>query len=955
MSTSTWLTDQQLEELLDRYFASAYQEDDWPKRLKELVEDAKSQVFNLDAVDALPDEDLVERLVSIYRNIVQVPLYYKAIANHPSQVREALRYLLQSDDDIVAKTNALRQRDGPHYRKGLGKSFWSFFLMALDPSKNPYWNNKTEDALDALGMARWSSSDSPGEVYLSVAEAETALANLHPQADLYSTDHFMHFVTVLEGHEMLQEWRGEGKKPVRRPKDWTDRIEEWRSERIPPQRISARREAEGEARELLESNLGDFDEDLLRRFFELANSDYYGGQVRRNRFSPAFVGAYANRIVEQLDLFNEWSARLWQASDEELKRLLDLFWQERPIVFAGTSLPTLILYLRNPDRYNVWLGVMVDGVNRLDGPIPSSTDADAYFRYNEAVNELRQLYDWQPQETDVILWEAARHSEAPEQGTQAAAGAFQGFRRDTFTFLEELEQNNSAEWFDANRDRYKSVLREPLRNLFKDVGPSLLRLDPNLETEAKYGKVMANIRKRWSDDAGEYYPYLWGAFYQADQTKQTHAQLFVIVGSSYLSVGIGAGKGAEDAVDTFRENIQTHPRLFYQLLEPLLDQGLMVTTYEAHGIEEHQVVDMSSPDDVPRLADLNWVDVERHYSPEDDILYRPEFAEEVTQLFKALYPLYLFFVSDDIESAVAPFWQDEISELPEPDEKYTLEDLQTDTFLDVDFLDRVETLLLDKGQIVFYGPPGTGKTFVAKKFARYFVDQVAGHVRVVQFHPSYAYEEFVEGIRPHSEKGQLTYPIEPGLFRRLCDEARVDPDSRYVLIIDEINRGSLPRIFGELLYLLEYRDETEPVILPYSKKRFTIPKNVYMIGTMNTADRSIALVDHALRRRFHFIPFKPDPEILLAWLRGQGKEMMAWTADLLQELNRRLSQDQIDWNLHIGHSHWMVKDALLDERRAELIWQHSILPTLEEYFYKSSERLQHYDYEELKSIVTPED
>jgi len=283
---------------------------------------------------------------------------------------------------------------------------------------------------------------------------------------------------------------------------------------------------------------------------------------------------------------------------------------------------------------------------------------------------------------------------------------------------------------------------------------------------------------------------------------------------------------------------------------------------------------------------------------------------------------------------------------------YTLEQLMADTFLDDDFLGRVETLILDKGQIVLYGPPGTGKTYVAKCFARYFIDQTGGEIRVVQFHPSYSYEEFIEGIRPKSEDGQLTYPVEAGIFLHLCNEARSNPNKRYVLIVDEINRGSLPRIFGELLYLLEYRDDVEKVVLPYSKTLFTIPPNLFLIGTMNTADRSIALVDHALRRRFHFIPLRPDPEILRSFLLDQGLEMVAWLADLLTELNQRLEQDQVDWHLHIGHSHWMVPHGQLDEERARLIWEHSVWPTLEEYFYKNPDRLGRYDYESPYSLVT---
>jgi len=133
MSISSWLTDDQLREFLNRYFAGAYHEDDWPAQLQALVERARQEVFNLEALEMLSDEVFVERLVSIYRVIVRVPMYYKAITNHPRRVRTALRYLLESDDDLTAKADTLMTSDGAHYIKGLGKTFWAIFLMALKP------------------------------------------------------------------------------------------------------------------------------------------------------------------------------------------------------------------------------------------------------------------------------------------------------------------------------------------------------------------------------------------------------------------------------------------------------------------------------------------------------------------------------------------------------------------------------------------------------------------------------------------------------------------------------------------------------------------------------------------------------------------------------------------------------------------------------------------------------
>ena len=914
-------------------------------------------MLNADALESLTDQALVERLLPIYKEVVTVPMYYKAITNQPELARPALLYLLASDDDLEKKVNAVRTSRGKHYIKGLGKTFWSVFFMALNPQQNPYWNNRTEKALKDLGMDAWLSKDSPGQVYLKISDAEHYLADLHPEADLYGIDHFMYHVTVDAGYETLKRWRGiKTKQVIPRGDDLATKIRRWQEEHIPPERISVRQEAEGEAADLLTENLGRFDEGTLRQFFELVNTDLFAGQPRRNRFSPAFVGANVNRIVEQLDLFNEWAARLWEASPDKIEEVLDLLWSEKPISYAGTSLPTLLLYLHEPAQYNLWLGPLAEGLKSLIGFEVGRESGGNYLRYNEEVNRLKEAYDLKPQEMDVILVVARRElvDEPEQQGHDGTPQHFQGFTIDTFGFLSDLQINNTKVWLQANREKYQDVLREPLRALFKDLAPLMAQLDPNFETEAKYGKVMATIKRRWPGDTGPYHPYLWGAFYRANLSKQTDAQLFVVVHPSMVSVGLGVGISAKDALNQFRENLQAHSELLYQLVRPLMENGFVVTGAESHGEAEKETLEIYSPDDVKSMAEYDNINIERYYTPKEDIVYRPEFAKEIGDIFKSIYPLYRFFVSPNITAELDRLLpgEEEVEEIEEEREKYTLVDLEKDTYLDADYLQRIETLIREKGQIILYGPPGTGKTYVAKRFAQYFVDQSGGNVRIVQFHPSYSYEEFIEGIRPETDGGQLTYPIRPGVFRRLCEEARRNPSRRYVLIVDEINRGSLPRIFGELLYLLEYRDSQERVTLPYSGDRFNIPQNMYLIGTMNTADRSIALVDHALRRRFYFFALRPSPEILQAWLEVHNRETMVWVADLLKKLNQQLDEDHIEWHLHIGHSYFMVKDGALSEDRVALIWHHSIEPMLEEYFYKQPERRSRYQYEVLKASVT---
>lgn len=274
------------------------------------------------------------------------------------------------------------------------------------------------------------------------------------------------------------------------------------------------------------------------------------------------------------------------------------------------------------------------------------------------------------------------------------------------------------------------------------------------------------------------------------------------------------------------------------------------------------------------------------------------------------------------------------------------------TFEDAEFLYRIKRLLEDKKQVIFQGPPGTGKTYVARELAKCLAGS-EDRVELVQFHPSYAYEDFVQGFRPTVDKKtkQAGFELRDGPLLDLAEAARKEMDAsakenrepeNYFLIIDEINRGNLAKVFGELYFLLEYRGPKNKMRLQYSNEadaKFSMPENLYIIGTMNTADRSIALVDAALRRRFYFVPFHPAEwpieGLLGRYLDKKEVQGMGWVVKFVEDANKKLGEQQRD--AAIGPSYFMKKD--LDKEMAERIWEYNVLPYLEEQLYGKSTTL----------------
>ena len=296
---------------------------------------------------------------------------------------------------------------------------------------------------------------------------------------------------------------------------------------------------------------------------------------------------------------------------------------------------------------------------------------------------------------------------------------------------------------------------------------------------------------------------------------------------------------------------------------------------------------------------------------------------------------FLYWYLDYVDRRAAPV-----------DDGDPLDVVARDLLIERAFLDDIVELLRDKGQVILYGPPGTGKTYLAQKLAGALAQDPADRV-LVQFHPSTSYEDFFEGFRPQEgPDGQIVYRLTPGPLARMAERAAQHPQRRQVMVIDEINRANLPKALGELLFLLEYRDESISTLYRPDGE-FELPKSLWFIGTMNTADRSIALVDAALRRRFHFVPFFPDhgptEGLLDRWLKREDQP--PWVGGLVGRVNDELTE-ALGTDLQLGASHFMKKgygnEPSEDDPVLRRIWRFNIEPFIEDQFFGNETQIDRF-------------
>lgn len=363
----------------------------------------------------------------------------------------------------------------------------------------------------------------------------------------------------------------------------------------------------------------------------------------------------------------------------------------------------------------------------------------------------------------------------------------------------------------------------------------------------------------------------------------------------------------------------------------IIGRGVVVSGY---------IYDDSSEDEYNNSRKVKWTDIGEWEHPGHAVM---KTLTDITQYTEYVEKLNAMFDTEDDD--------DDIDVEEEPLNTYTKENFLADVYISEKQYDTLEGLLRKKLNVILQGAPGVGKTYAAKRLAYSMMGvKDPERVQLVQFHQSYSYEDFVEGFRPSSTG--MNFEIKKGAFYNFCKKASDDKENEYFFIIDEINRGNLSKIFGELFMLIEADKRGNDIQLLYSSDKFSVPKNVYIIGMMNTADRSLAMIDYALRRRFAFYEMKPafESEGFREYQYGLENDKFNKLIDCVISLNQKIADDEsLGEGFCIGHSYFCNIEEIKENTLTDIV-EFEIIPLLKEYWFDEPSKVKEWT-DRLRSAV----
>lgn len=358
------------------------------------------------------------------------------------------------------------------------------------------------------------------------------------------------------------------------------------------------------------------------------------------------------------------------------------------------------------------------------------------------------------------------------------------------------------------------------------------------------------------------------------------------------------------------------------------------------GVVTSEYIYDSEDPEYPNIRKVNWTNTGDWEHPGQAVM---KTLTDITSYTDYVAKLNALIDVNEDEDDVEP----EETAFPE----YTPEKFLEEVYMDGDSYDTLVELIRMKRNVILQGAPGVGKTFAAKRLAYSMMgckDQ--NRVMMVQFHQSYTYEDFIEGFRPSSTSNN--FEIKKGAFANFCQKAAEEPDNEYFFIIDEINRGNLSKIFGELFMLIENDKRGNALQLLYSGDKFSVPPNLYIIGMMNTADRSLAMLDYALRRRFAFFEMKPgfESEGFRDYKMAFANPKFDSLIDCVEKLNTVIAaDDSLGEGFCIGHSYFCNLSAITDKALSNIV-EYEMVPLLKEYWYDEPIKVKDWT-EKLRSSI----